>query len=139
VTFLGNFSRSLPMISVRTRWVANNPVGSPPEVAFSALTLLAGWQEGHLAYKIWGNGGGEHCLIQMEWRPAGWSVCLPLLISPRTIKCRSSLLVPSHLAVPGKRAVKRLCCGGWWIATRAAHCLVDSMQLYHNLRHNKDE
>ena len=84
--------------------MANNPVGSPPEVAFSALTLLAGWQEGHLAYKIWGNGGGEHCLIRMEWRPAGWSVCLPLLISPCTIKSRSSLLAPGG---PGKRAVKR--------------------------------
>jgi len=28
-------------------------------------------------------------LVQMEWRPAGWSVCLPLLISPCTIKSRS--------------------------------------------------
>ena len=47
----------------------------------------------------------------MEWRPAGWSVCLPLLISPCTIKSRSTLLAPAHPGGPGKRAVKRL----WYI------------------------
>jgi len=47
----------------------------------------------------------------MEWRPAGWSVCLPLLISPCTIKSRSSLLAPAHPGGPGKRAIKRLWCG----------------------------
>jgi len=36
-------------------------------------------------------------------------VCLPLLISPYTIKSRSSLLAPAHPGCPGKRAVKRLC------------------------------
>jgi len=41
----------------------------------------------------------------MEWRPAGWSVCLPLLIFPCTIKSSSSLLAPSHPGGP----VKRLC------------------------------
>jgi len=46
----------------------------------------------------------------MEWRPAGWSMCLPLLIFPCTIKSRSSLLAPAHPGCPGKRAVKRL----WW-------------------------
>jgi len=55
-------------------------------VAFSALTLLVGRQEGHPACKKWGNGGGGHWLVQMGWRPAGWSVCLPLLIFPCTIK-----------------------------------------------------
>jgi len=25
-----------------------------------------------------GDDGGEHWLVQMEWRPAGWSVCLPV-------------------------------------------------------------
>ena len=29
--------------------------------------------------------GGGHWLVQMEWRPAGWSVCLPLLTFPCTI------------------------------------------------------
>ena len=47
---------------------------------FSALTLLVGWQEGHLAHKkLWGDGGGGHWLVQMDWRPAGWSVCLVFL------------------------------------------------------------
>jgi len=53
-------------------------------------------------------GGGVHWLVRMEWRPVGWSVCLPLLISPCTIKSRSSLLAPAHLGGPGQRAVKRL-------------------------------
>ena len=82
-------------------------------VAFSALTLLAGWQEGHPACKKLGYGGGGHWLVQVEWRPAGWSVCLPLLISACTIKSRSSLLAPAYLGGPGKRAIKRL----WWFLT----------------------
>jgi len=57
-----------------------------------------------------GDGGGEHWLVRMEWRPAGWSVCLPLLIFPCTVKSRSSLLAPTHPGGPGKRAVKRLWC-----------------------------
>ena len=56
-------------------------------------------------------GGGHWLLVQMEWRPAGWSLCLPLLISPCTIKSRTSLLAPAHPGGPGKRAVKRLWCG----------------------------
>jgi len=77
--------------------------------AFSALTLLVGRQEGHPACKKYGeNGGGGHWLVWTEWRPSGWSVCLPLLIFPCTIKSRSSLLAPAHPGGPGKRAVKRL-------------------------------
>jgi len=74
-------------------------------VAFSALTLLVGRQEGHPACKKWDDGGGGHWLVHMEWRPAGWSVCLPLLIFHCTIKSRSSLLAPTHQGVPGKRAI----------------------------------
>jgi len=47
----------------------------------------------------------------MEWRPAGWSMYLPLLIFPCTIKSRSSLLAPAHPGGPGKGAVKWLWCG----------------------------
>ena len=54
-----------------------------------------------------GDGGGGHWLVRMEWRPAGLSVCLPLLIFPCTIKSRSSLLA---LGGPGKRPVNG--CGG---------------------------
>ena len=53
-----------------------------------------------------------HWLFWMEWRLAGWWVCLPLLILPCTIKSRSSLLAPAHPDGPGKRAMKRLWCGG---------------------------
>ena len=56
-----------------------------------------------------GNGGGGHWLVRMEWRPAGWSLCLPLLIFPCTIKSRSSILAPAHPGGPGKMAVKWLC------------------------------
>jgi len=42
----------------------------------------------------------------MEWHAAGWSVCLPLLIFPCTIKSRCSLLAPAH---PGRRAG-----WSWW-------------------------
>jgi len=78
-------------------------------VASSALMLLVGWQEGHPAVKkIWGDGGGGHWLVRMEWRPAGWSVCLPLLIFPCTIKSRGSLLEPAHPGGPGEKAIKRL-------------------------------
>jgi len=60
-------------------------------VAFSALTLLVGQQEGHPACKNkWGDGGGGHCLVWMEWLPAGLSLCLPLLIFPCTIKLKFS-------------------------------------------------
>jgi len=66
-----------------------------------------------------GDGGGEHCLVRTEWRPAGRSVCLPLLIFPCTIKCRSSLLAPANPGGPGKRVVKRFCVcvrvRKWWI------------------------
>ena len=61
-------------------------------------------------HMVEGDGGGGHWLVRMEWRPAGWSVCLPLLISPCTIKSRSFLLAPGHLDGPGKRVVKQL----WW-------------------------
>jgi len=69
-----------------------------------------GWQEGHPACKKWGDGGGGHWLVRMEWLPAGWSMCLPLLILPCSIKSRSSLLAQAHLGGPGKMATKQL----WW-------------------------
>ena len=69
-------------------------------VAFSALTLLVGRQEGHPVCKKWGDGGGGQWLVWMEWRPAGWSLCLPLLIFPCTIKTRSFLLAPAHPCGP---------------------------------------
>jgi len=56
-----------------------------------------------------GDRGGGHWLVRIEWRPAGWSMFLPLLIFPCTIKSRNSLLAPAYPGGPGKRAVKWLC------------------------------
>jgi len=51
-------------------------IGECVLVAFSALTLLVGRQEGHPVCKKMGDGGGGHWLVLMEWHPARWSVCL---------------------------------------------------------------
>jgi len=80
-------------------------------VAFSALTLLVGRQEGHPACKKYGeDGGGGYWLVRMEWpsRMVGVSASVNL---PCTVKSRSSLLALAHPGGPGKRAVKRLWCG----------------------------
>jgi len=80
--------------------------------AFSALTLLVGRQEGHLA-------GKKH-----EWWGAGVVICLQqgadlhtaqLMSLPLTVSCFSksrlvfTFLVPAHPGSPGQRVVKRLC------------------------------
>ena len=83
-------------------------------VAFSTLTLLVGQQEAHPACKKMGDGGGRHWLVRMEWCPAGWLVCLPLLIFPCTIKSRSSLLAPAHPGGPGKKGRKTLVVVGFF-------------------------
>jgi len=92
------------------------------QLVLSALMLpsvlshcWSGGRKGIRPVKNNGDGGGGHWLVRMEWRPAGWSVCLPLLIFPCTIKSRSSLLAPAHPGGPGKRAVKRL----WWCGLSA--------------------
>jgi len=87
-----------------------------------------------------GDGGGGHWLVRMEWRPAGWSVCLPLLISPCAIKSRSSLLAAAHPGGPRKRAVKRLWCGGvvWTIRevkSRNKRSNTKSVELNKNILH----
>ena len=66
-----------------------------------------------------GDGEVGHWLVQMEWRPARWSVCLPLLIFPCIIKFRSSLLALTHPCGPWKRAVKLL----WYVVVTAFHWL----------------
>ena len=80
-------------------------------VAFSALTLLVGRQEGHPACK------------KTEWWGAGVVICLErgadlhitqLMPLPLTVCCFSKMqigftfLVPAHPGSPGKRAVKRV-------------------------------
>jgi len=80
-------------------------------VAFSALTLLVGRQEGHPACK------------KTEWWGAGVVICLErgadlhiaqLMPLPLIVCCFSKMqigftfLVPAHPGSPGKRAVKRV-------------------------------
>jgi len=80
--------------------------------AFSALMLLVGWQEGHLACK------------KTEWWGAGMVICLELgadlhmaqlVPLPLTVCCFSEIqigftfLVPAHPGSLGQRAVKCVC------------------------------
>jgi len=79
---------------------------------FSALLLLVGRQQEHLACK------------KTEWWGAGMVICLErgadlhmaqLMPLPRTVSCFIKVqvgfifLVPAHLGSPGQRAVKRVC------------------------------
>ena len=90
--------------------------------AFSALTLLVGWQEGRPACK------------KLEWWGTGMVICLErdadlhmaqLMPLPLTVSCFSKIqigftfLVPAHPGSPGKRAVKRLC-----VCTGVLYCIV---------------
>jgi len=72
-----------------------------------------------------GDGADGHRLVRMEWRLAGWLVCLPLLIFPCTIKSRSSLLATAHLGGPGKKAVKWL--WWWWKYVQRAELLISEL------------
>jgi len=81
-------------------------------VAFSDLTPLVGRQEGHPACKKSGDGGGGHWLVWMEWRLAGWSVCLPLLVFPCTIKSEVVFWDRLNRVVPEKKRHKTLVV--WW-------------------------
>ena len=80
--------------------------------AFSALTLLVGWQEGHPACK------------KLEWWDAGMVICLErgadlhiaqLMPLPLTVSYFSktqigfTFLVLAHPHSTGKRAIKRVC------------------------------
>ena len=78
--------------------------------AFSALTLLVGWQEGHPACKKLSGGcwhgylTGARCRFHM-------AQLMPL---PLTVSCSNKIeigftfLVPAHPGNPGQRAVKRV-------------------------------
>jgi len=50
------------------------------QFAFSTLTQL-GSRKGIQPVRNMGDGGGEHWLVWMEWRPAGWSMCLPVFVN----------------------------------------------------------
>ena len=79
-------------------------------VAFSALMLLVGWQEGHPACKKLS--GGVGIVISLQ-RGADFHTA-QLMPLPLTVSCFSKIqigftfLVPAHDGSPGKRAVKRV-------------------------------
>ena len=76
-------------------------------VAFSALTLLAGQQEGHPAHKKI-EGWWRWALLNPDGVAPGWMVGVSASVNfPLHHKDqRFSLLAPAHLGGPGKRAVK---------------------------------
>jgi len=80
--------------------------------AFSALTLLVGWQEGHLACKKterWG-AGMVICLERDADLHMAQLMPLPLTVSSyREIRIGFTFLVPARSGSPRKRAVKRVC------------------------------
>jgi len=84
----------------------------PTYVAFRALTLLVGWQEGIRPGK------------KLEWWGTGMVICLErdadlhmaqLMPLSLTVSCFSKIqigftfLVPAHPGSPGKMAVKQVC------------------------------
>ena len=90
-----------------------NSVGSQfhMRAAFSALTLLVGWQEGIQRVKSWVVGCRHGCLSGARWRLAYG----PLMPLPLTVSCFSknqigfTFLVPAHPGSPRQRAIKRVC------------------------------
>jgi len=83
--------------------------------AFSALTLLVGWQEGHPACKKPSGGRwGAGVVIGLE-RAADLHMA-QLMPLPLSVSCFSKIqigftfLVPGHPGSPGQRAVKHVCC-----------------------------
>ena len=82
-------------------------------IAFSALMLLVGWQEGHLACKKtewWGAADVVICLDRGADLHMAQLMPLPLTVSCFSkIKIGFTFLVLAHPGSPGQRAVKRLC------------------------------
>ena len=82
-------------------------------IAFSALTLLVGRQEGHPACKKQSGGYRTGMVICLE-RDADLHMA-QLMPLPLTVSCFSKIqigfafLVPADLGSPEKRAVKRVC------------------------------
>ena len=80
--------------------------------AFGALTLLIGWQEGHLTCKKteWWGAGGVICLELGADLHMAQLMSLPLTVSFfGKIQIGFTFLVPAHPRSPRQRAVKRLC------------------------------
>jgi len=79
-------------------------------VAFSFLTLLVGWQEGHPALKTeWWGAGVVICLERDADLHMAQLMPLPLVVSCFSKIQIGTFLVPAHLGSPGQGAVKRVC------------------------------
>jgi len=81
-------------------------------IAFSALTLLVGRQEGHIRpVKNWVVGCWRGYLSGARCRPAyGQLMTLPRTVSRFSkIQIVFTFLVPAHPGSPGQKAVKRVC------------------------------
>ena len=103
-------------------------------IAFSALTLLVGRQEGHPACKKQSGGviGVVICLEQGAYLHIAQ-------LMPLTVSCSSKIqisftfLLPAHLGSPGQRAIQRVCVcvdtmsGSWAIRKSARHSTQISM------------
>jgi len=79
--------------------------------AFSALTLLVGWQEGHPACKKLSGGVLSWLSVWSECRLAYGSADATATHCLAPVKSRLvfTFLVPAYLGSPGKMAVKRVC------------------------------
>ena len=81
-------------------------------IVVSALTLLPGWQEGHLACKKteWWGAGMVFCLEQGADLHMAQLMPLPLIVSYFSkIQIGFTFLVLTHPGSPRKRTVKRVC------------------------------
>ena len=87
-----------------------NSVSYVDSFAFSALTLLVGWQEGHPACKKqWWGAGMIICLVPCADLHMSQLMPLPLFVSCFSeIQIGFTFLIPADLGSPGKRAVKRM-------------------------------
>ena len=80
--------------------------------AFSALTLLVGWQEGHPACKKteWWGADVVICLDRGADLHMAQLMPLPLTVSWFSkIQIGFTFLVPAHPGSPGHRAIKQVC------------------------------
>jgi len=85
-----------------------NSVSYVDSFAFSALTLLVGWQEGHPACKKqWWGAGMIICLERGADLHMSQLMPLPLFVSCFSkIQIGFTFLIPADLGSPGKRAIK---------------------------------
>ena len=82
-------------------------------VAFSALTLLVGRQEGHPACKKWGDGGGGHWAdgVAPSWM-VGVSASVNLPLHHEVQKFSSDTGTPGWFRKKGRKTVVV-----WWLLT----------------------